>query len=182
MSSNVVMIPELRLGIIVLANEDNGIGVSVADQILDSYLDITGTDHVRERLEKHHSRELQDQQALGQGGSELQTTNRPGDAIYSGVYTDNWFGDVSVTLENGSLWLRSERSPSLAGPLLPLKGNEFVAQWCNAVLSFELNQEGIPTRLTLKPFARGATTLYFGDLDFHRQVGTVGSGRQASKH
>jgi CubicO group peptidase (beta-lactamase class C family) len=182
MSSNVVMVPELRLGIIVLANEDNGIGVSVADQILDSYLDITGTDHVRERLEKQQAREPQDKQPVGQEGSELQTTNRPVDAIYSGVYTDNWFGDVSVTLENGLLWLRSERSPSLAGPLRPLKGNEFVAQWCNAVLSFELNQEGIPTRLTLKPFDHGATTSYFGDLDFHRQVGTVGSGKQASKH
>ena len=115
MSSNVVMMPELRLGIIVLANEDNGIGVSVADQILDSYLNITGTDHVRERLEKQHARELQDQQAVGQGESELQTTKRPGDAIYSGVYTDKWFGDVSVTLEKGVLWLKSERSPSLAG-------------------------------------------------------------------
>jgi CubicO group peptidase (beta-lactamase class C family) len=182
MSSNVVMMPELRLGIIVLANEDNGIGVSVADQILDSYLNITGTDHVREILEKQHARELQEQQAVGQGGSELQTTNRPAEAIYSGVYTDKWFGDVSVTLEKGVLWLRSERSPSLAGPLLPLKGNKFVARWCNAVLSFELNQEGIPTRLTLKPFAHGATALYFGDLDFHRQTGTVGSGKQASKH
>jgi DNA invertase Pin-like site-specific DNA recombinase len=124
MSSNVVMMPELRLGIIVLANEDNGIGVSVADQILDSYLNITGTDHVRERLEKQHTRGLLNQQTAGQAGSELRTKNRPGDVIYSGVYTDNWFGDVFVTFEKGVLWLRSERSPTLAGPLLPLEGNE----------------------------------------------------------
>jgi CubicO group peptidase (beta-lactamase class C family) len=181
MSSNVVMMPELRLGIIVLANEDNGIGVSVADQILDSYLNIAGTDHVKERLEKQHARELLSQPAVGQAGSEQKTNNRPGDAIYSGVYTDNWFGNVFVTFEKGVLWLRSERSPSLAGPLLPLKGSEFLARWCNAVLSFELNQEGIPTRLTLKPFTTGSTGLYFGDLDFHRQVRTAGSGKQATK-
>jgi CubicO group peptidase (beta-lactamase class C family) len=176
MSSNVVMMPELRLGIIVLANEDNGIGVSVADQILDSYLNITGTDHVRERLDKQHARGLLNQQTAGQAGSELRTKNRPGDVVYSGVYTDNWFGDVFVTFEKGVLWLRSERSPSLAGPLLPLEGNEFAARWCNAVLSFELNQEGIPTRLTLKPLVKGSTTPYFGDLDFRRRERAEGSG------
>jgi CubicO group peptidase (beta-lactamase class C family) len=181
MSSNVVMMPDLRLGIIVLANEDNGIGVAVADQILDSYLNIAGTDHVKERLEKQHARELLSQQAVGQGGREPQTKNRPGDAIYSGDYTDNWFGDVFVTFEKGVLWLRSDRSPSFAGPLLPLEGNEFLARWCNAVLSFELNQEGVPTRITLKPFANGPTGLYFGDLDFHRRERPEGSGKQASR-
>jgi CubicO group peptidase (beta-lactamase class C family) len=179
MSSNVVMMPELRLGIIVLANEDNGICVSVADQILDSYLNLTSTDHVKETLEKQHARELLSKQAVGQ---EPQTKNRPGEALYSGVYADNWFGNVFVTIEKGVLWLRSERSPSLAGPLLPLKGNEFVATWCNAVVLFELNEEGIPTRLTFKPFVKGSTTLYFGDLDFRRQERIEGSGKQASKH
>jgi CubicO group peptidase (beta-lactamase class C family) len=166
MSSNVVMIPELRLGIVVLANEDNAIGVAVAEQILDSYLDITGTDHVQDRLEKQHARELPSKQAVGQAGSEPQTGNRPQDAIYTGVYKDIWFGNVFVTLEKGVLWLRSERSPLLAGPLLPLRGNEFVAEWCNAVLLFELNQEGIPTRLTFKPPTTGSARYYFGDLDF----------------
>jgi hypothetical protein len=76
---------------------------------------------------------------------------------------------VFVTLEKGALWLRSERSSQLTGPLLPLKENEFVAKWWNAVLLFELNQDGIPTRLTLKPLTAGSAAYYFGDLDFHRQ-------------
>jgi CubicO group peptidase (beta-lactamase class C family) len=180
MSSNVVMIPELRLGIVVLANEDNAIGASVADQILDGYVGITGTDHVKDILEKQHARELLSKQAGGQAGREPQTWNRPQDAIYAGVYKDIWFGNVFVTLEKGVLWLRSERSPQLAGPLLPLKENEFVAKWCNAVLVFELNQKGIPTRLTLEPLTAGSAAYYFGDLDFRRQKSIEGSGKQVS--
>jgi CubicO group peptidase (beta-lactamase class C family) len=181
MSSNVVMIPELRLGIVVLANEDSGIGVSVADQILDSYLGITGTDHVKDSLEKQHARELVSKQVLGPTGSEPQTKNRPEDAIYAGVYKDIWFGNVFVTFQKGVLWLRSERSPLFSGPLLPLKGNEFLAKWCNAILLFELSQEGVPTRLTFKPFTIGSTMSYFGDLDFHKQEGSDGSGKQTNK-
>jgi CubicO group peptidase (beta-lactamase class C family) len=180
MSSNVLMIPELGLGIVVLANEDNAIGVAVADQILDSYLGITGADHVKDRLEKQDARELLSKQAAGQSDGGPQTGYRAQDIIYTGVYKDIWFGNVFVTLEKSGLRLRAERSPQFAGPLLPLKRNEFLAKWRHAVLLFELNHEGIPTRLTLKPLAAGPAPYYFGDLDFRRQKSAGGSAKQVS--
>jgi CubicO group peptidase (beta-lactamase class C family) len=183
MSSAVVMIPELRLGIVVLANEDSEIGLSVANQILDSYLRISGTDHVAERLEKQKAREHADASAKDvneQLVSETRVGSRPEDSIYSGVYKDVWFGNVFVTLEKSGLWFRSERSPLFAGPLLPFKENEFLAKWTNAVVLFELNQKGIPARLTFKPFITGSSP-YFGDLDFHRQGSSKDSGKPTIK-
>jgi Beta-lactamase/Domain of unknown function (DUF3471) len=179
MSSALVMIPELRLGIVVLANEDSAIGLSVADQILDSYLNIKSTDHVAERLEKQRARghadaptEHIDKQRIG----ETQVRSRHEDSRYAGVYKDVWFGNVFVTLEKGGLWFRSERSSLFAGPLVPFKENEFLAEWTNGSVQFDLDQKGVPTRLTFKPLGTGASP-YFGDLDFERQSVTRNSGK-----
>ena len=53
MISEVSMIPELNLGIVVLTNKDGGGAVlAMVDQLTDAYLGIKGTDHIREMAER----------------------------------------------------------------------------------------------------------------------------------
>ena len=54
MVSEIILMPELKLGIIVLTNQEAGEAyVSIGDQIIDGYLGITGTDHLKEKVDQH---------------------------------------------------------------------------------------------------------------------------------
>ncbi len=177
MVSNVVMIPELKLGIVALANQEAPAAVeSVADQILDSYLNITGTDHIKAEAEKLKLREQANKASTAirdeVANRKTNLSLRVNPQMYVGVYKDPWFGDVFVTFRNGGLWFRSERSPLLAGSLFPYKRNTFVIKWANpsvgadAFVLFDV-KEGSARSLTLKPLLPGSGP-YFGDLDFRR--------------
>ena len=70
------------------------------------------------------------------------------DTIYTGTYSDKWFGEVIISSKNGKLWFDSKRSPELTGQLLAYKGNTFVAKWndrsmdADAFVMFSLDNTG----------------------------------------
>ncbi|WP_191621260.1 serine hydrolase [Marinihelvus fidelis] len=126
--AHVVMAPDLGLGIVTLLNSSSSAARSaVSTQILYSYLDAPPIDWVGW---------YRDQQSSGGGSAEQDAEPDRGPvqparplARYTGQYADPWFGDVAITLDEGTLRFSADKAPKFTGPLLHHDGDLFLAQW-----------------------------------------------------
>ena len=181
MVTQITMIPELNLGIIVLTNQqEGGAFSSITNQIKDSYFGITGTDRVTQysngrkqslaaanKITDSIWRDIANAQKENAGKTDLK--------IYTGTYRDQWFGDVIISVKNGKLWFDSKRSPKLTGEMFAYKGNSFVVKWrdrsmdADAFVIFSLDMEGKGAGITMRPISPLTDFSYdFQDLDLHR--------------
>jgi hypothetical protein len=188
MVTQITMIPELGLGIIVLTNaEEGGAFLAITNQIKDSYLGITGTDRVAEyaaarRMQVDRAKKMTDSiwkevEAVSAGAHRAEAGLKPVDwSMYTGVYRDDWLGEVTISVKDGRPWFDSKRSPRLTGELLPFKGNSFIVKWrdrsmdADAYVIFGLDERGIATTIKMKPVSPLTDFSYdFQDLDLHRE-------------
>jgi CubicO group peptidase (beta-lactamase class C family) len=195
MVTQISMIPELKLGIIVLTNaEEGGAFSAITNQIKDSYFGIKGTDRVAEyssgrkaQLEraKHLTDSIWAEVAKAQGAATTATPGAPTTtaatthsdlSVYTGTFRDAWLGEITITMKNGKLWFDSKRSPRLTGEMLPYKGNTFIAKWidrsmdADAYVIFDLDERGTATQIRMKPVSPLTDFSYdFQDLEFHRE-------------
>ncbi len=181
MVTQITMIPELKLGIIVLTNQQEGGAFQcITDQIKDAYLGIKGTDRVKEYAGYR-------QQALGNGskiadsvwnGAALAHTkgmDKTDLSIYTGTYQDPWFGNITISLKNGLPWFDAKRSPKLTGQLFFYKGNTFLVKWrdrsmeADAYVTFTFDETGKAVGITMKPISPLTDFSFdFQDLNFMR--------------
>jgi CubicO group peptidase (beta-lactamase class C family) len=152
--TQITLIPELKLGIIVLTNQQSGAAfTAITNTIKDSYLGVKGTDRVKQmhdRVVKNEADAKKITDSIWAGIAVQQKSTAPKADInnFIGTFTDQWFGDVTISVKNGQPWFDSKRSPKLSGILLPYKGNTFVAKWndrsmdADAYVKFELDENG----------------------------------------
>ncbi|MRR22848.1 DUF3471 domain-containing protein, partial [bacterium] len=75
--------------------------------------------------------------------------------VYTGTFTDNWFGDIIISDESGKLRFRSVKSPKMRGEMLYYTGNTFVIRWddrsmdADAWAVFTLDKEGKAESFTM---------------------------------
>ncbi len=156
MVTQITMIPELGLGIVVLTNQQEGLAFSaITNQIKDGYFGMTGTDRVTQygairKQQLADAKKITDSiwaevlafqtshASLGRRGAAGVAGGRrgvvsgvvlPDWSMYIGKYKDAWLGEVAISVKNGKLWFDSKRSPKLSGEMLPYKGNSFVVKW-----------------------------------------------------
>ena len=129
MVTQITMIPELRLGIIVLTNQQEGMAFqAITNQIKDGYFGIAGTDRVtqyaairKRQLEnaKHITdsiwKEVEAFQKRPAGGRRGAVVPQRDLSPYMGTYRDPWLGQVIISMKNGKPWFDSRRSPKLTG-------------------------------------------------------------------
>jgi CubicO group peptidase (beta-lactamase class C family) len=181
MVTQVTLLPELKLGIVVLTNQESGAAfTAVTNAIKDSYLGMSTEDWVLRfdtlgaKLEKEDeelSRKIQTEidKALVEAGKQ------PDANLFVGEYADNWLGKVTISLRNGKLWFQATRSPLLRGEMSFYKGNTFAVKWvarrmkADAFVLFNLDQEGKPAGFRMKAISPLTDFSYdFQDLDFHK--------------
>lgn len=179
--TQVTLIPELKLGIIVFTNQQSGAAFrAITNTILDSYFGIKGADRVKEysAAEKKSFEEagkVTDEiwrNIEAQKSSVWETDN----SAYTGIYTDCWFGEVTISEKSGKLWFDSERSPTLSGEMFPYKGNTYVVKWndrsmdADAYVMFFLDTSGKASGMKMKAISPLTDFSYdFHDLDFGRK-------------
>ncbi|GGK56325.1 serine hydrolase [Rufibacter glacialis] len=181
MVTQITMIPELNLGIIVLTNQQEGGAFrAITDQIKDGYLQLTGTDRVAQYAKTR-------QESLAKAGNvtdaiwkhvatvQKQQKKNPDYSAYLGTYRDPWLGEVVISRKNGLLWFEAKRSPKLSGQMFAYKGTSFVVKWkersmdADAFVNFALDTEGRATGMTMKPISPLTDFSYdFQDLNFTR--------------
>lgn len=163
MVTQITMIPELNLGVIVLTNQEEGLAfTAITNQIKDTYLGITGTDRVAQYEAIRKQQMAAGDKVTDSVWHEIEANKKMGKSapamdIYTGTYHDAWFGDVIISVKGGKPWFQSKRSPQLNGELFFYKGNTFVAKWNNrsmhadAFVTFSLDESGKASGITMKP-------------------------------
>ncbi len=178
--TQVTMIPELKLGIIVLTNQQSGSAfTSITNQIKDSYFGIKGKDRIKENLARMQQGE-ENARKITEGvwkdiDKQLSAGKKPVVANYTGTYQDVWFGDITVSEKNGKLWFDAKRSPKLTGEMLFYKDNTFIVKWndrsmdADAYIYFKTDNSGKATGATMKPVSPLTDFSFdFQDLEFKR--------------
>jgi len=181
MVTQITMIPELDLGIIVLTNQqEGGAFASITDQIKDGYFGIQGTDRVTEYSARRKAQLDAATHALESVWKEISKAQQPGSEktdinLFTGTYRDPWLGDVTISVKNGKAWFDSKRSPKLTGELFHYKGNTFVVKWkdrsmdADAFVNFSLDEEGRASGIKMKAISPLTDFSYdFHDLDFQK--------------
>jgi CubicO group peptidase (beta-lactamase class C family) len=129
----VTMIPELRLGIVVLTNQQEGAAMeAVGNQILDAYVGAPKRDWIAIGVAYKEGRDREAMAVETEVATVLSTAGAPPPfplAAYAGRYRDPWRGDADIRLEAGKLVLKFSRTEGLEGTLTPFEGNVFIVRW-----------------------------------------------------
>ncbi|MGB5645967.1 MAG: serine hydrolase [Muriicola sp.] len=180
MSSEVTLIPELDLGIVVMNNSE---GASLLDgligfALLDEFLKLeTGINwlEMTKRLQQQRGK-------MGDPDSEKVWTEveanknvKVNKDNYVGIYEDDWFGKVEVFDKEGGLWFKSHKSPRLNGKMEFYEDNTFAIKWeyqdmkADAFAIFSLNENGKAQSIKMKGISRFIDFSFdFQDLDLKR--------------
>lgn len=179
--TQITLIPEIKLGIIVLTNQQSGAAfTSITNTIKDSYFGIKGVDRVKQNSESSAKYLAKAGKITAEVWNTIDKLQKSGttmanDTIYTGTYRDNWFGEVVISVKNGKLWFDSKRSFSLTGGMLPYKGNTFVVKWndrsmdADAFVIFDLDHTGKACGMKMQAISPTTDFSFdFQDLDFRR--------------
>jgi hypothetical protein len=179
--TQVVMFPELQLGIIVFTNQQSGAAFNaISRTIQDSYLGITGYNWVKimkERVDKGEAeaKKINDEIVASTKAQMEKSTSVFDINNFVGTYRDNWFGDIIISNKNGKAWFESKRSPKLIGEVFPYKANTLIVRWADrsmdadAYLMFTTDMEGKPSGLTMKAISPLTDFSFdFHDLDLKK--------------
>jgi CubicO group peptidase (beta-lactamase class C family) len=158
--SKVAMIPDLRLGVAVLTNQESGAAFeSIVYRVLDHYIGVKAPDYpaLFQQLRERNRQKLR--QAEQKAATSRDSTSGPALPLakYAGIYRDPWYGDVKISEENGALAIRFTRTPVLVGDLVHWQHDTFLARWrdrelrADAYATFWLNPDGTVHQLRLVP-------------------------------
>jgi hypothetical protein len=180
MLTSVTIIPDLKLGVVILTNTENSGGWAfraLNQTIIDSYL---GLDHF-DWIEKY-SKDYQSDKSSGDSVTTKvwQTVaaaknTKINAADYTGIYEDKWFGKIEVFLKGSQLWFKALRSPKLNGPMQFYKANSFAIKWeyqdmnCDAFAMCSLDEDGKAQSIKMKGISPNIDFSFdFQDLNLQR--------------
>ena len=180
MLSIVHMIPDLKLGIVILTNtEDGGTGVfsAVSQTIIDSYLGLKDAGWIRLYAAMWEAQK-NPVDSISQKVWEkvaLEKTRPINKEDFVGIYEDKWFGKVEVFVKDGQLWFKCCRSPKLSGPMSFYKDNTFAIKWeyqqrnADAFAIFSTDSAGKAQSIKMKGISPYIDNDFdFQDLDLQR--------------
>jgi CubicO group peptidase (beta-lactamase class C family) len=183
--TQVIMIPDVKLGIIVLTNQQSGSAfMAISNTIKDSYLGIKNLDHVAalsaDRREKEDDADKITDEVWTSVSKNLKDKAKIDLKKYTGTFKDNWFGEVILSEKKGKLYFSSKRSPRLSGEVFFYKDRNFVVKWnersfgADSHIFFDLDEKGNANHFTMKAISPLTDFSYdFHDLDFSRAVNSL---------
>ena len=149
--SRVAMLPDARLGIAILTNQESSAAFNaLTDQILDAYLGAPPHDWIAayQRVERQAAADVTGASAAA--GAARDAASKPSLAAtaYAGTYRDAWYGDVAIAERGDRLIITFTRTPLLTGTLEHWQHDTFVAHWsdrslrADAFVTFTLTPQG----------------------------------------
>jgi CubicO group peptidase (beta-lactamase class C family) len=156
MRAQVTLVPEERLGVVVLSNggeQSRLLTQAVAFRVVDGYLGALTEDWSAQLLAVRRQQLARDSVERVKREGERVAGTRPSLAVehYAGTYRSVLYGDVTVALENGSLFVRF--GSSHAGELTHWHFDTFQASWRDPMMgrdliAFALGTQGKVGQLT----------------------------------
>ncbi|MFE0500166.1 serine hydrolase [Lysobacter soli] len=151
MVSRVTLVPQQKLGVIVLTNaEVGGAFNAVTMRVLDAFLDAPRTDWTAAyaaALAKSKDKSDEDWRKHVEARAANAPPSRPLSA-YARTYRDPWYGDIVVEQAKDGLVMRFTRTPDLVGKMEPWQHDTFIVRWnerwlnADAFVTFSLDADG----------------------------------------
>ncbi|RRQ46841.1 serine hydrolase [Chryseobacterium sp. SC28] len=171
------LIPDLKLGIVVLTNQQAGAVLStITNTVKDSYLGINDRNWLKingDKARKNEALFAKQKKEVFAKTSKFESDLK--DEQFIGWYKDNWFGIVEITKAGKSYRLSCKSSPKLKGELLPYSANAFVVKWDDRsydadaffILNFDENGKAVSAKM--KPISDVTDFSFdFEDLDLKK--------------
>jgi CubicO group peptidase (beta-lactamase class C family) len=181
--SRVTLVPDLNLGIVVLTNQQSGGAFqSLTYRILDYYMDAPDTDWISAFKKSEEMSLAFAAEAEKRLASSRAVDSKPSLPLtkYAGRYTDAWYGDITIALENDKLVMRFGHTPLLVGDLEHWQHDTFVARWrdrsleADSFVTFALKPDGSIEQM--KMVAVSPITDF--SFDFHDLLFTPAAGER----
>lgn len=172
MVTQVTLLPDRHLGVIVLTNAESSEAFSaITNTLLDDDLKAPPKDWVAAYVEAREGRHTKTAEALAKAATTRDRTSRPSLplAAYAGRYRDPWYGDVVIEAKGDHLQVRFSHTPALVAPLEHWQQDTFIARWqdrtldADAYLTFSLDPEGKVASLAMRAVSPATDFSY----DFH---------------
>jgi CubicO group peptidase (beta-lactamase class C family) len=154
------MIPDLDLAIVVLTNQMNGNAFNtITNTIKDSYLGYKDRNWLKSYGDKNANfiayNDSIKTSVFAKAALAKKNPNLPKPNQIVGTYTDDWFGDITITHDGNLYSIKCERSTALIGELVPYNQTTFVAKWNNrsfdadVFVNFTFDENGNATNATM---------------------------------
>ena len=178
--SKTVLIPDIKLGIVVLTNTSPGGGAlfkAVTQTIIDRYLKLKKIDWIKKYKNIMQKRSSSAEKIVKNVW--LIVKRNEGKKIdfnkYKGIYEDRWFGKIEIKEKDGNLYFLSFRSPKLSGKMYYYKANTFAIKWnyrdmdADAFSIFCLDEKGNASGFKMKGISPEIDFSFdFQDLNFKK--------------
>ena len=138
MYSQVALVPEKGLGVVVLTNGMTGIAPALVYRVLDAYLGGDAPDWSGDAVAGWKESRLAFEARQDAFEAAKVPGTRPSLSLdgYAGTYGGDLYGDASVSLEDGHLVLRVLPNPDLVADLEHLHYDTFIVRWRNELAWF----------------------------------------------
>ena len=172
MRAHLSLFPEKQLGIVVLINQgSSNARQAIMQTLANAYLDAPQQDWIAYYRNKELARDSNTsaQRESVDASFPLTTAQE-----YLGDYQDNWFGDVSVTSEQGKLIWQSAKMSRLRAELQPVAQDKFYAYWydrsmhADSWVIFTRDEQGRIKGMQMVPFDDIDWSFDFQDLDLRK--------------
>ena len=134
MVSQVTLLPEKKLGIVILSNQQAFSALSaVTHEVLEDALELEDKDWVEELAKKHFASK---QKAYANAKPDTPADYQPQlpNINYTGTLHDDWYGDVIIEQLDGKLRIDFTHTKRLKGMLEHYTGNTFIVKWDEKLL------------------------------------------------
>jgi len=133
MVSNVCFVPEEKLGIAILTNNDNqNFFETLRYQILDAYLGVAYVNRSQQQLPGFNNGENQTLKQIADWKSRVKGGTPPLPlTAFVGDYTNELYGKITITQQQNKLLIRFGTHPNLVGSLDYMDNGEWLLQYNN---------------------------------------------------
>ncbi|HEX6848633.1 MAG TPA: serine hydrolase [Chitinophagaceae bacterium] len=139
--TSVTLIPEEKLGVIVLTNTDaNNFYEALKWEIIDAYMKLPYRNYSAVMLGNQRRADAQSKKMIGLKRDTIHSkpaTDLPLPA-YTGQYAHELYGKMSITIEDGNLIMRFEHHPGRYSKLEALGGNRFLSTWNDPIFGIKV--------------------------------------------
>lgn len=173
--SVVSMIPELRLGIVVLTNGETPAMWPIVYHTMDHYLGVQQIpDYLALFGANADNAAARNRQLLADAASSRDSLSGPSLPLarYIGTYRDAWYGDVAIEQNGEKLVIRFTKTPWLVGDMVHWQHDTWAVRWhdrslrADAYITFSLNADGTIARARMVPESPAVDFSFdFQDLD-----------------
>jgi len=149
--SRVAMIPELRLGVAVLTNQESTAAFeSIVNHVLDAYIGAPPMDWIAAWSAVETRMRQAAESGVTTAAAARDTASKPSLPLdrYAGRYRDAWYGEMTIERKGDGLAIALDKTPALSGRLEHWQHDTFVARWtdrelrADAFVTFALTPDG----------------------------------------